>query len=431
MANRKGYEETKPRATTITYNQLTTPCHSGQTISQSISLYPTVLRRPPLLFIFITVFVDLLGYGMIIPLLPFYVQQQEGGAAIVGSLGSLYALMQLLSGPALGALSDRLGRRPVLLTCLLGTALAYLMLGLAESLGLIFLAILLDGITGGNLTTAYAYIADVTQPEERSRGMGLVGAAFGLGIMAGPAMGGLLSHYGLGVPAFVACAIALSNVAFGWLLLPESLPPERRAARTSWRALNPVAQLLDLFHMAPIRLLLATIFALNLAFSGLQTNFPLYSQARFGWDAAHNGIFFAYVGACAVFVQGALFPRLQPRLGEKKLALGGLALMAGGMAGMALAGLDWLLYPIVGMVALGSGVSIPSLTGLVSQRVAGDAQGRLMGGMQALLSLTLILGPTLAGLSFQFISVPAPYWIGSLLAGTALLLAQSALRESP
>jgi len=233
------------------------------------------------------------------------------------------------------------------------------------------------------------------------------------------------------VPAFVACAIALSNVAFGWLVLPESLPPERRSTQASWRMLNPVGQLISLFHLAPIRLLLATIFSLNLAFSGLQTNFPLYSQARFGWDAARNGIFFAYVGVCAVFVQGVLFPRLQPRLGEKKLALGGLALMAGGLAALALAGLDWLLYPIVGMVALGSGLSIPSLSGLVSQRVASDAQGRLMGGMQALLSLTLIIGPTLAGLSFQFIAIPAPYWIGSLLAGIALLLAQSALRISP
>jgi MFS family permease len=203
------------------------------------------------LFIFITVFVDLLGYGMIIPLLPFYVQQQDGGAAIVGALGSLYALMQLLSGPVLGALSDRLGRRPVLLSCLLGTALAYLMLGLADTLLVIFLAIMLDGITGGNLTTAYAYIADVTSPKERSRGMGLVGAAFGLGIMAGPAMGGLLSAYGMGVPAFVASAIALTNVAFGWLMLPESLPPERRMAKTSWRALNPVAQLIGLFQLAP------------------------------------------------------------------------------------------------------------------------------------------------------------------------------------
>ena len=353
-------------------------------------------RRHPLLLIFITVFVDLLSYGIIIPLLPFYVQSQDGGAAVVGSLGSLYAVMQLFSGPALGALSDRGGRRPVLLGCLLGTSIAYLILGLAGSLQMIFLAIMLDGITGGNLTTAYAYIADSTSEKERSRGMGLVGAAFGLGIMVGPALGGLLSRYGLAVPAFVASGIALANVIFGWLFLPESLPSERRTTQTGWRRLNSISHLASLFSLETIRLLLATIFTLNLAFSGLQTNFPLYSQTRFGWNATQNGIFFAYVGVCAVLVQGVLFRLLQPRLGEKRLALGGLALMATGLAGMAAARQAWLMYPLVGMVALGSGLSIPALTGLTSSRVEAGAQGRLMGGMQSLLSLTMILGPSLA-----------------------------------
>jgi DHA1 family tetracycline resistance protein-like MFS transporter len=385
-------------------------------------------KRYPLLFIFITVFVDLLSYGIIIPLLPFYVQSQDGGAAIVGSLGSLYAVMQLFSGPLLGTLSDRHGRRPVLLGCLLGTSVAYLILGLAGSLSMIFLAIMLDGITGGNLTTAYAYIADSTSPKERSRGMGLVGAAFGLGIMIGPALGGLLSRYGLDVPAFAASGIALANVVFGWLVLPESLPPERRTTRTSWRALNSFSQLASLFSMVPIRLLLATIFTLNLAFSGLQTNFPLYSQTRFGWNATQNGIFFAYVGVCAVLVQGVLFRLVQPRLGEKRLATGGLALMAIGLAGMAAAEQAWLLYPLVGMVALGSGLSIPALTGLTSSRVEAGAQGRLMGGMQALLSMSMIIGPSLAGVSFEFIGTAAPYWLGSLLSAAALALAYGSLR---
>lgn len=387
------------------------------------------LGRPsPLFLIFVTVFVDLLSYGIIIPLLPFYVQSQDGGAVVVGSLGSLYTLMQLFSGPVLGALSDRHGRRPVLLACLAGTSIAYLVLGLAGSLTMIFIAIMLDGITGGNLTTAYAYIADSTSPKERSRGMGLVGAAFGLGVMVGPALGGLLSRYGLQVPAFVASAIALANVVFCLLVLPESLPPERRTAMTSWRALNSFTQLSNLFTIAPIRLLLATIFTLNLAFSGLQTNFPLYSQARFGWNATQNGIFFAYVGVCAVLVQGVLFRLIQPRLGEKRLAIGGLALMALGLAGMAAARQAWLLYPLVGMVALGSGLSIPALTGLTSSRVEAGAQGRLMGGMQGLLSLTMIIGPAMAGLFFEFIGTSAPYWLGSLLSGAALALAWASLR---
>jgi MFS family permease len=388
------------------------------------------LRRSPLLFIFITVFVDLLGYGMVIPLLPFYVTRQSGGAAVAGALGSLYALMQLLSGPVLGALSDAYGRRPVLLVCLLGTACAYLLLGLANSLTMIFVAVMVDGITGGNLTTAQAYIADVTAPEERARGLGLVGAAFGLGLMTGPALGGLLSLYGLWAPAFVACAIALSNVLFGLFVLSESLPPERRTAAPTWPRLNSVAQLIGLFRLAPIRVLMVTLFTLNLAFAGLQTNFPLYSHARFGWDAVRNGIFFAYVGVCAVLIQGVLLGRLQPRFGEARLVVSGLALMAIGLAGLAVAPWDWTLYPIVGLVALGTGLSIPSLTSLISRRVAASEQGRVMGGTQALLSLTMILGPTMAGLSFERVGTSAPYWLGGLLAAAALLIAHLALRQT-
>ena len=388
------------------------------------------LRHSPLLFIFITVFVDLLGYGMVIPLLPFYVTRQSGGAAVAGALGSLYALMQLLSGPVLGALSDAYGRRPVLLVCLLGTACAYLLLGLANSLTVIFVAVMVDGITGGSLTTAQAYIADVTAPEARTRGLGLVGAAFGLGLMTGPALGGLLSLYGLWAPAFVACAIALSNVLFGLFVLSESLPPERRTAAPTWPRLNSVAQLIGLFRLAPIRVLMVTLFTLNLAFAGLQTNFPLYSHARFGWDAVRNGIFFAYVGVCAVLIQGVLLGRLQPRFGEARLVVSGLALMAIGLAGLAVAPWDWTLYPIVGLVALGTGLSIPSLTSLISRRVAASEQGRVMGGTQALLSLTMILGPTMAGLSFERVGTSAPYWLGGLLAAAALLIAHLALRQA-
>ncbi len=165
-------------------------------------------QRAPLAFIFLTVFIDMLGYGIVLPLLPFFVQRQGAGAALTGLLGALYAAMQLIGGPALGALSDRYGRRPVLLSCLFGTAMAYVLLGLANSLALILLAIAIDGITGGNLSTAYAYIADITTPVNRARGMGLVGAAFGLGLMIGPAMGGLLSAHGLSTPAFFACTLA-------------------------------------------------------------------------------------------------------------------------------------------------------------------------------------------------------------------------------
>ena len=364
----------------------------------------------------------MLGYGMVLPLLPFYVQQQDGGALVAGSLGSLYASMQLVSGPVLGGLSDRFGRRPVLLICLAGTSMAFVLLGQANTIQLVFLAVMLDGITGGNLTTAYAYIADITSPEERSRGMGLVGAAFGLGMIGGPAAGGLLSVYGLAVPAFAAAAVAMINVLFGVVVLPESLPEEKRAKVISVKGLNLVAQLGGLPRLGASRLLLAALFVLNLAFAGLQTNFPLFSQARFGWDSGKNGIFFAFVGVCAVLIQGLVFRWVQPILGERRLARIGTGLMAVGLTAGVLSPVDWLLFPCIGLVAMGTGISIPSLTGLVSTAVKEGAQGRLMGGMQALLSLTAIIGPAMAGFAFERVNIFAPYLLGSLLALLALVM---------
>ena len=386
---------------------------------------------PSLVFIFITVFVDMLGYGIMLPLLPFYVQAQAGGAAIAGALSSLYASAQLFAGPVLGALSDRFGRRPVLLICLFGTSIGYLTLGLANSLPLIFLAAFVDGLTGGNLTTAYAYITDVTGADNRARGMGLVGAAFGLGLMAGPALGGLLSHYGLSVPAFTASAIALSNVLFGYFVLPESLPPEKRIRKSAAEMFNWVRQFLGLFRQLNIRDLLLATFLLNLAFAGLQSNFPLYSNYRFQWNPQQNSYFYLYVGICAVFIQGFLFGKLQPYFGEKRLAIFGLVAMSIGLAGMASAREAWMLYPTVTLVALGTGTCIPSLTALTSFRVSESEQGRLMGGTQTLLSLTSIIGPAVAGISFEVIAFSAPYWLGSFFSVLALIVAWMFLRVMP
>jgi MFS transporter, DHA1 family, tetracycline resistance protein len=240
--------------------------------------------NPSLLFILIAVFVDMLGYGIMLPLLPFFVQAQDGGAAIAGGLMSMYASIQLVSGPILGALSDRFGRKPILLLCLLGTAFAYLLLGLADSLSLIFLAVLLDGLTGSNLTLAHAYIADTTTSETRARGLSLVGVAFGLGIMSGPALGGLLSGFGLSIPALIAASLAFGNTIFGFFVMPESLPPERRESRPLSQMFSWRKQFAGIFRQQNIQKFLIALFLLNLAFAGLQTNFPLYSNARFDWS---------------------------------------------------------------------------------------------------------------------------------------------------
>lgn len=391
------------------------------------------MKRNTLTILFLAVFVDLIGYGMIVPLLPFYVQRVAPGATIVGFLSGLYAGAQFLVGPMLGGLSDRFGRRPVLIACLSGTSAAYLLLAVADSLPLLALALLLDGVTGGNLTIAQAYIADSTTPDRRARGLGLLGAAFGLGLMIGPVLGGALSLAGLSVPALVASALALANILFAVAALPESLPPEhRRPIRIErarrWqvsaflRAANPLANLIALLQIVAIRRLLIVVMLLNLAFSGLYSNFPLFTAARFGWGMFENALFFAFVGVCAVTTQGFLLGLMQRWLGDVQLARVGITVMAGALLTTGLAPAAWMLYPAVGLLAFGSGLAIPALTSLLSLRVSPADQGRLMGGTAALLNLTMIVGPMIAGISFDRAGTAAPYLIGAMLGGAALLI---------
>lgn len=371
----------------------------------------------------------MLGYGIMLPLLPFFVRAQDGGAAIAGGLMSMYSAIQLVSGPILGALSDRYGRKPILLLCLFGTATSYLLLGLANSLVVIFIAVFLDGLTGSNLTLAHAYVADSTTAENRARGINYSQLAFGLGIMAGPLLGGLLSGYGLSVPALAASFLTFANAAFGFFFLPESLSPERRETKPISQAFAWTGQFTSIFRQKNIQRFLVVLFLLNLAFAGLQTNFPLFSNARFGWTPAQNSYFYLYVGLCGVIVQGVLYARLQASFGESRLIPAGLAFMVIGLAGMAFVPAAWMIFPAVAIVALGTGISIPSLTALVSLRVPENEQGRLMGGNQTLLALTNIFGPTIAGISFDVVAVSAPYWLGSMFSAFALVVAIMSLRR--
>jgi DHA1 family tetracycline resistance protein-like MFS transporter len=383
-------------------------------------------RRSPLVFLFVTVFVDMIGYGIVVPLLPFYAGPYASGAALVGLLGSLYAAMQFASGPFLGGLSDRHGRRPVLLLCLLGTSLAYLLLGLAQTLTSLLVAVVLAGAVSGTLATAQAYIADSTTKEDRARGLGMLGAAFGLGLIAGPAVGGLLSLHSLSAPALFASVLALTNCAFGYLTVPESHAARLRKKVPLLR-LDPISQLARILKMRNVRVLLVAVLLLNLALAGLVNNFPLFSQARFGWGRTSNAFFFAFVGVCAVVTQGFLIGRLQPRFGESSLLLGGLALVSLNLLLVSLVASGVLLYPIVGILALGMGLAIPSLTALISNRTPAEAQGRLMGGLQAILSLAMILGPATAGLAFDHLGIPAPYLIGGALSVLALVVSAADL----
>jgi MFS family permease len=381
----------------------------------------------PLAFLFVTVFVDMVGYGILVPLLPFYAREFDAGAVAVGLLGSLYATMQLIGGPILGGLSDRVGRRPVLIVCLLVASLAYLALGLAGSLLLVVAAVTLSGIAGATPAIAQAYVADSTLDDERARGLGLIGAAFGLGLMAGPVLGGLLSLYSLHTPAFFAALLALCNALFGFLALSESLPPERRSPQ---RRFGPLRSVRDVMRLPSVGALLLVVFLLNLSFSGLLTNFPLFSAVRFGWDTAANAFLFAFVGVCAVSTQGFLIGRLGPLFGEDRLLLGGLSIAT--LALLLVAVVPWgaLLYPVVGVLAIGLGLAIPSLAARISHRVPSAAQGRAMGAQQAVASSTLILGPLLSGLLFEGLGAPFPYLLGGLLAALALLTASRSMQAT-
>lgn len=392
-------------------------------------------QRSPMVFIFITVLIDLLGIGIVIPILPYYVKILESSgdvwfavnrAMIVGGLTATYALMQFICAPWLGSLSDRYGRRPILLISLFGTGIGYIIFGFSENLFVIspwlmltalFVSRIIDGVTGANISAAQAYIADITTPENRAKGLGMLGAAFGLGFMLGPALGGVLSTYGLAVPVFVAAGLSFANVTFGYFALPESLPVEHRTTVVSGS--NPFRRVVAVLQNNTIRALLVGIVLLNLAFAGMQSNFAVYSDRRFGFAAIDNAFVFVAVGLMAVIMQGFLLRLLLPKFGEAKLAMVGMVVMAIGFEGLAIAPTGLWLYPAIVLLGAGSGMATPSLTSLISRRVDATAQGATLGGSQALVSLTMVLGPLLAGVLSDAVHVTAPYHIGGLLVGGA------------
>ena len=400
--------------------------------------------RSPMLFIFFTVLIDLLGLGIVIPVLPYYVKILESSgdpwlianrAVLVGALSAVFALMQFLCAPWLGSLSDRYGRRPVLLGSLLGTGIGYIIFGLSEQLfpispwlmlAALFASRIIDGITGANISAAQAYIADITTPENRARGLGMIGAAFGLGFMLGPALGGWLSTYGLAVPVFVAATLAFVNVTFGYFVLPESLDVSKRSTQVS--ASNPLTRIKSVLAQDSIRNLLIGVVLVNLAFSGMQSNFAVYSDRRFGFTAVDNAFVFVAVGVVAVIMQGFLLRMLVPKFGEARLAMVGLVVMAIGFEGLAIAPTGAWLYPAILILGIGSGMATPSLTSLISRRVDERSQGVTLGGSQALTSLVTVLGPLLAGMLSDVVHVTAPYHVGALLIAGAAVVAIMVLR---
>jgi len=358
------------------------------------------MKRSPLLVIFITVFIDLVGFGIVIPVLPYYAEGTRFGATPreIGLLFASYSVMQLIFSPVLGRLSDKHGRRPVLLFSLLGTSLGFLVMGFATTLWMLFIGRIIDGISGGNISTAQAYIADVTTPENRAKGMGLIGAAFGLGFVFGPAFGGVLSRWGVHLPFVFAGALAFANALLLYFTLPETVTPDH-PARTSAATGRGWSQLINAFKNPRLRLVLIIYFLSIVAFSIMTAMFTLFMTFRFGFDAFHSGWIFAFVGIISAFIQGGLIGRLVKRFGEPWLIIAGsffftASLFASPFIGPAAGLLGILLTAAVS--AVGNALNGPSLTSLASQSASAGEQGVVMGVTQSVASLARAVGPSIA-----------------------------------
>ncbi len=365
--------------------------------------------------IILVVFIDLLGFSLILPLLPYYAKTFAANQTTTGILIASYAVMQLIGAPILGRLSDRFGRRPVLLLSVFGTFLGFLLLGFANALWMLFASRIIDGLTGGNLSVAQAYISDVTDEKSRSKGLGMIGAAFGLGFIIGPVTGGLLSQWGYAVPAFAAAAISFINLILIYAWLPESLTEEKRSQMTEKRPAITLNALLVAFQRPFTGSILITRFFFGLAFAIFQTIFSLYALAKFNLTARDTGFVLTYVGVLSVIVQGFLVGRLTTRFREDLLITASVVLMAISLLGWALApSLIWL-YIIMTPTALSGGLLNTLLSSTLTKAVAPQEIGGILGLSAAVESSTRIIAPLLGGLLLQQIGTWAPGAFGAVL----------------
>jgi MFS family permease len=384
-------------------------------------------QRSPLFVLFLTVFIDLVGFGIIIPVLPLYAEHFHASPMAIGWLTGIYSGMQIIFTPILGKLSDRFGRRPVLMVSIAGTAVGFALMGMATALPLLFVARILAGITGGNIAIPQAYIADVTTPEQRSRSMGLIGAAFGLGFTFGPMIGGIMSRISYSAPFFFAAGLAVANALLVYLILPESLSHEHRA---SPHEDAPIAEVFRHGHGWMFAIVVATYFFLIAGFAIMTTLFALFTEKRFGYDARANGYLFGFIGILTVIVQGGLIGRLVKMFGEVTLARAGMLLTAASLALLPVSSNLALLLVACAGLSFGSGFASPPLSGLASQMIDRSWQGRALGVMQSAGSTGRLLGPLLGGwLLMLDLKKPlteygrTPFLVGALLCFIGALLA--------
>lgn len=403
------------------------------------SLSAPAARGAAFVFIFITLALDMLALGIIVPVFPQLIVQMNGGSEAqaahwVGLSGTLWALMQFAAMPLVGALSDRIGRRPVVLLSNFGQGADYVVMALAPNLWWLLLGRIISGVTTASASTAFAYIADVTPPEKRAGAFGLLGAAFGLGFVIGPAVGGLLGGIEPRLPFWVAGALSLLNGVYGLFVLPESLPAERRAA-FSWGKANPLGSF-AMLRANPRVLGLASVKFLNdLAHVVYPATFALYGMHRYHWGPREVGVTLALVGASSIVVQAGLMGRIVAAIGERRALMTGLACGAVGFGVSSFSTAPWMLYCAIPITAFW-GLAGPSGQALMSQRVHPSEQGRLQGALSSLTGIAGLLGPSLfTGVFAYFITSDAPvqapgaaFFTASVLVALSLLVAQRALR---
>ena len=393
-----------------------------------VQAMPTKFRAS-VAFVLVTLGLDALGVGIIAPIVPGLVEHlahlpPERAAPWVGTLIAAYAAMQFFAAPLLGELSDRFGRRPVILLSVFGLGCDYVLLALAPSLWWLFVGRLIAGLTSANVAAATAYIADVSTKQDRPRLYGLVGATFGAGFVVGPALGGFASHWGLRVPFVIAAALSLANACFGLFVLPESLAAENRRSLT-WRRANPFALLAGVLKEPKLRRLAIAWSCTWIGLGAVQSSLVLFTGYRFGWGAQLNGLVLATVGLSQAIVEGVLLRHFTDRLGERRTAVFGYVAGAVGYGVLALAVAGWTMLPAVMLVALG-GLATPSVRAMVAGRAGPDAQGEMQGLLTAVEGLTAVGAPLVtAGLFFAFTAKILPFAFPgapfALAAGAAIL----------
>ena len=400
-------------------------------------------RQAGVRFILAVILLDMLGVGLIIPILPKLITQFMGGdtssaAGVVGVISACYAVAQFFCAPILGALSDRFGRRKVLLLSMFGLGADYLVMGFAPSVGWLFLGRIVAGVMGASITTANAYIADISTPETRARNYGLINVAFGIGFILGPVLGGLLGGIDLRLPFFVAAGLCLVNSLYGFFVLPESLAPQNRSA-FSLRTANPVSSISNLRAYPLVASLAAAFVLLMLAQRGLETSWVLYTSYRYGWDEFQNGLALGAVGVSAALVQGLLVRPAVARLGERRAVLIGFGIGTLAFAGYGLAPNGRILITVIVVGSLG-GIAGPAVQAIIAGTVVPNEQGKVQGALTSLMSLSAVVAPLLftAGLFSYFTSDAAPFELpgapflaGSLLMAAAMVMVMRTFRKHP